>query len=35
VRERLKSNPTWLAATESKQKIRLEKQTVIAEELMP
>jgi len=35
VRERLKSNPAWLAASESKQKIRLEKQTVIAEELIP
>jgi hypothetical protein len=35
VREKLKSNPAWLAASESKQKIRVEKQTVIAEELLP
>ena len=35
VREKLKSNPAWLAASENKQKIRVEKQTVIAEELLP
>jgi hypothetical protein len=35
VREKLKSDPAWLAASESKQKVRVEKQTVIAEELIP
>ena len=35
VREKLKSDPVWRAASESKQKIRTEKQTVIAEELLP
>ena len=35
VRERLKTNPSWLAASENKQKIRVEKQTVVAEELIP
>jgi hypothetical protein len=35
VREKLKRDPAWLAASESKQKIRVEKQTVIAEELLP
>jgi hypothetical protein len=35
VREKLRSNPAWLAASESKQKVRVEKQTVIAEELAP
>ena len=35
VREKLKSDPSWLAASQSKQKIRVEKQTVIAEELLP
>ena len=34
VRDRLKSNPTWLAASESKHKVRVEKQTIIAEELV-
>jgi hypothetical protein len=34
VRERLKSNPTWLAASESKHKVRVEKQTIIAGELV-
>lgn len=33
VREGLKSNPTWFAASQSKQKVRVEKQTIIAEEL--
>lgn len=35
VREKLKANAAWLAANESKQKIRVEKQTIIAEELLP
>jgi hypothetical protein len=35
VRERLKSNPSWLAASENKQKIRVEGRTMIAEELLP
>jgi hypothetical protein len=35
IREKLKQNPTWLAASESKQKIRVEKHTIIAEELLP
>jgi hypothetical protein len=35
VRAKLKSNPAWLAASENKQKIRTEKQTIIAEELLP
>jgi hypothetical protein len=35
VREKLKSDSAWLAASENKQKIRVEKQTVIAEELIP
>jgi hypothetical protein len=34
IREKLKSNPTWLAASESKHKVRVEKQTIIAEELI-
>ena len=34
VRERLKSNPAWLAASENKQKVRVEKQTLICEELV-
>jgi hypothetical protein len=34
IRERLKSNPTWLAASETKHKVRIEKQTIIAEELI-
>jgi hypothetical protein len=34
VRAKLKSNPNWLAASENKQKIRTEKQTIIAEELL-
>jgi hypothetical protein len=34
VREKLKSNPAWLAASENKQKVRVEKQTIIAEELL-
>jgi hypothetical protein len=34
VREKLKNNPTWLAASENKQKVRVEKQTIIAEELI-
>ena len=33
VREELKTNPAWLAASQNKQKIRVEKQTIIAEEL--
>jgi hypothetical protein len=35
VRERLKQNPAWVAASENKQKVRVEKQTIIAEELLP
>ena len=35
VRARLRHDPAWLAASESKQKIRTEKQTIIAEELLP
>ena len=35
VREKLKANVAWLAASEGKQKIRVEKQTIIAEELLP
>ncbi len=35
VRERLKKNPAWLAASEDKHKVRIEKQTIIAEELFP
>jgi hypothetical protein len=35
VREKLKSNPPWLAASENKQKIRVEGRTMIAEELLP
>lgn len=35
VRDRLKANAAWLAASESKQKLRVEKQTMIAEELLP
>ena len=35
VREKLKSNPSWLAASENKQKIRVEGRTMIAEELLP
>jgi hypothetical protein len=35
VREKLKANAAWLAASENKQKIRVEKQTIIAEELLP
>ena len=34
VREKLKSNPAWLAASQSKQQVRVEKQTIIAEELL-
>jgi hypothetical protein len=35
VREKLKSNAAWVAPSENKQKIRVEKQTIIAEELLP
>ena len=35
LREKLKANAEWLAASENKQKIRVEKQTIIAEELLP
>jgi hypothetical protein len=35
VREKLKTNAEWLATSENKQKIRVEKQTIIAEELLP
>jgi hypothetical protein len=35
VREKLKKNPAWVAASENKQKVRIEKQTIIAEELLP
>jgi hypothetical protein len=35
VRESLKKNPAWLAASEDKHKVRVEKQTIIAEELLP
>lgn len=35
VREKLKANAAWLAASENKQKIRVEKQTIIAEEVLP
>ena len=35
VREKLRTNAAWLAASENKQKIRVEKQTIIAEELLP
>ena len=34
VREELKEDPVWLAASENKQKIRVEKQTIVAEELL-
>jgi hypothetical protein len=34
VRDALRQNPAWLAVSESKQKIRIEKQTIIAEELL-
>ena len=34
VRAQLRANPAWLAASESKQKIRVEKQTIVAEELV-
>jgi hypothetical protein len=34
VRERLKEDPGWLAASENRQKIRVEKQTIVAEELV-
>ena len=34
VREKLKSNPAWLQASRSKHKMRIEKQTMIAEELL-
>ena len=34
IREKLKANPAWLAASQNKQKIRVEKQTIIAEELL-
>lgn len=34
VRARLKGNPLWLAASENKHKVRVEKQTVICEELV-
>jgi hypothetical protein len=35
VRLKLRNNSAWVAASENKQKIRVEKQTIIAEELMP
>lgn len=35
VRGKLKNNPAWVAASENKQKIRVEKQTIMAEELLP
>ena len=35
VREQLKSNAAWVTASQNKQKIRIEKQTIIAEELLP
>jgi len=35
VREKLKANPSWLAASENKQNIRVEGRTIIAEELLP
>lgn len=35
VREKLKSNPAWVKASQNKQKVRIEKQTMIAEELLP
>jgi hypothetical protein len=35
VREQLKKNAAWVAASENKQKVRIEKQTIIAEELLP
>jgi len=34
VRDRLKQNAAWAAANDAKQKIRVEKQTIVAEELM-
>jgi hypothetical protein len=34
VRDKLKQNPVWVAANDSKQKIRVEKQTMVAEELV-
>ena len=34
VREQLKQNPAWLAASENRQKIRVEKQTIVAEALV-
>jgi hypothetical protein len=34
VRERLKTDPAWKALSENKQKVRIEKQTIIAEELL-
>jgi hypothetical protein len=34
VRERLQADPAWLAASQNKQKIRIEKQTIVAEELV-
>jgi hypothetical protein len=35
VRGKLKSNRAWVTASENKQKVRVEKQTIIAEELLP
>jgi hypothetical protein len=34
VRDRLKRNPSWAAANDAKQKIRVEKQAIISEELL-
>ena len=34
VREKLKANAAWVAASENKQKVRVEKQTIVAEELV-
>jgi hypothetical protein len=34
VRDKLKKNPAWVEASENKQKVRIEKQTIIAEELL-
>lgn len=34
VRERLKNDPAWKALSDNKQKVRIEKQTIIAEELV-
>ena len=35
VREKLKNNPEWAAVSAGKQKVRVEKPPVIAEELLP